>query len=185
MGWLFIVSLRASDGKLMVLEQSRSIVARHIDIVSLDPFVKSHSVEENLNTPIDAVAQILTDLATEHDIAVDAPHHTSKGAPEPGNANRGRGASSMKDAARLVYTLTPMTSQEAEAMGVPEAERRSLVRMDSGKVNIAPSMSEATWFRLVGVPLGNVTERYPNGDNVQTVKPWTPPKAFSDCRTRD
>src|SRR5262249_2644752 len=30
------------------------------------------------------------------------------------------------------------------------------------------------------VPLGNGTETYPNGDNVQTVEPWQPPKTWSD-----
>jgi hypothetical protein len=47
--------------------------------------------------------------------------------------------------------------------------------MDSGKVNIAPPMAEAKWFRLVNVPLGNSTELYPAGDQVQTVEPWLPP----------
>jgi hypothetical protein len=52
--------------------------------------------------------------------------------------------------------------------------------MDSGKVNITPPMAEAKWFRLVGVPLGNATEMYPNGDEVQTVEPWTPPDTWAD-----
>jgi hypothetical protein len=51
--------------------------------------------------------------------------------------------------------------------------------MDSGKVNIAPPMAEAKWFRLVGVPLGNASDLYPNGDEVQTVEPWTPPDAWA------
>jgi hypothetical protein len=46
--------------------------------------------------------------------------------------------------------------------------------MDSGKVNIAPPMADAKWFRLVGVPLGNGTDLYPHGDEVQTVECWTP-----------
>ena len=192
-GQLFIVTLKARDGKLMVLDNARrpirgplieklekTITARRIDLVSLDPFVKAHRVEENLNTAIDEVTELLTNLCEAYNLSVDTPHHTSKGSPEPGNANRGRGASAMKDAARLVYTLTPMTSDEAEALGVSEAERRSLIRMDSGKVNIAPPMTEAKWFRLVGVPLGNSTKTYPSGDNVQTVEPWSPPDIWSD-----
>ena len=41
--------------------------ARRVDVVSLDPFVKAHSVEENSNSAIDDVIQILTDLAATHD----------------------------------------------------------------------------------------------------------------------
>jgi hypothetical protein len=49
-----------------------------LDFVSVDPFAKSHSVEENSNRAIDDVAQILTDIATKYKFAVDVPHHTSK-----------------------------------------------------------------------------------------------------------
>lgn len=123
-------------------------------------------------------AQVLTDLAAKHSIAIDVPHHVSKGTSDPGNAGRGRGASAMKDAGRLIYTLAAMTSEEAEAFGIPEDQRRSYVRMDSAKVNIAPPMGNAKWFHLVSVPLDNATETYPAGDHVQTVEPWTPPDTW-------
>jgi AAA domain len=191
-GWLFVAAPGRKAGKLLTIDKDgklvtaglaakieKAVVERRIDIVSLDPFAKTHAVGENDNNAIDAVVEILTDLAAKYDIAVDVPHHISKGQADPGNANRGRGASAMKDAARLVYTLTPMTEEEAQRFGLDEAQRRRLVRMDSGKVNIAPPMAEAKWFKLVGVPLGNATDLYPNGDEVQTVEPWTPPDAWA------
>ena len=142
--------------------------------------MKTHSVEENSNSAIDDVVQVLTDMAAKHDISIDVPHHTSKGAADPGNAGRGRGASAMKDGGRLIYTLTTMTSEEAQSFGVAEDARRCLVRMDSAKVNIAPPAAHAKWFRLIGVPLGNATEQYPHGDVVQTVEPWVPPDIWTD-----
>ena len=39
-------------------------------------------------------------------------------------------------------------------------------RVDSAKVNIAPPSIEARWFRIVGVPIGNGTDLYPDGDEV-------------------
>jgi hypothetical protein len=84
----------------------------------------------------------------------------------------------MKDAARLVYTVAPMTSDEAKQFGISEGERRSLIRMDSAKVNIAPPSSDAKWFRLIGVPLENGNELYPKGDNIQTIEIWKPPKTW-------
>jgi AAA domain len=191
-GWLFLSAPGAAGGKLMTMNQrghlirgamadniEAVVVARGIDIVSLDPFIKSHSVDENSNSAIDDVVQVLTDLAAKYDIAVDAPHHISKGMADPGNASRGRGASAMKDAGRLVYTLTAMSTDEAKAFGVSEEKRRLLIRMDSGKVNITPPMGAARWFRLVGVPLGNATDTYPSGDEVQTVEPWEPPDTWA------
>jgi hypothetical protein len=195
-GWLFLASPGAKGGKLMVLDAAgrlqhgmlaerleHIVAARKIDLVALDPFVKTHSVEENSNSAIDDVVQILTDIATKYDIAVDTPHHTRKGAADPGDAERGRGASAMKDAGRLIYTLTVMTPEEAQLFGIDEEQRRHFVRMDSAKVNIAPPMAKAKWFHLIGVTIGNATELYPHGDNVQTVEPWTPPDLWKDADT--
>jgi AAA domain len=192
-GWLFLAAPGAASGKLMTLDKNGRllrgelaahleavILARKIDIVSLDPFVKAHSVPENDNSLIDDVVQVLTDLSAKYDIAVDAPHHTSKGPADPGNANRGRGANSMNNAGRLVYTLSTMSEEEAKAFGIEEDRRREYIRMDSAKVNITRHMSAAKWFRLIGVRLGNAAEVYPNGDEVQTVEPWKPPETWAD-----
>jgi hypothetical protein len=154
-----------------------AIELHRIDAVILDPFIKSHAVGENDNSAIDQVMAILAGIAARWKVAIDVPHHVSKGAGDPGNADRGRGASSHKDACRLAYTLTTMREEEAKIFGLGETERRSLIRMDPAKVNLAPPAS-ATWFRLVGVPLGNSTAEYPNGDEVQTVEPWRPPALF-------
>jgi hypothetical protein len=191
-GWLYLAAIGRTGGKLMVLDEhgrpvvstlaaklARTIVARKIDIVLLDPFIKLHAIGENDNRGIDEVAQILTDMADKFNMAVDVPHHMSKGAADPGNPNRGRGASSLKDALRLVRTGTRMTPEEAQSFGVSEAERRRLFRVDDAKLNIAPMM-EAKWFRLVGVNIGNASNLYPAGDNVQTVEVWKPPDLFGD-----
>ncbi|HEY1259917.1 MAG TPA: AAA family ATPase [Stellaceae bacterium] len=187
-GWLFL----ATPKGMKLIEKSptgaeqigklegalRATIAKHdIDLVCLDPFVKAHGLEENDNSAIDRVCDLLAQIAIECDIAADAAHHVSKGpaAAGAGDANRGRGASAMKDAFRLVYTLTPMSKEEREQFGLSEAEARCLVRYDPAKVNIAPPPSEARWFRILGVPLGNPTDEYPSGDEVQAVEPWTPP----------
>jgi hypothetical protein len=111
-------------------------------------------------------------------IAVDSPHHARKGAATPGDADIGRGGSSIRDAGRLVYTLTTMSEDEAKQFNVEQADRRFYVRLDSAKVNIVTSRS-ATWFKLVGVNIGNATELYPNGEDVQTVECWSPPKLWA------
>ena len=191
-GWMFLEALGRADGKLLEMDDrgwpktgalaarlEQTIIERRIDLVMLDPFIKTHGMPENDNNAVDAVAQILTDLAIKYDIAVDVPHHMAKGPADPGNANRGRGASSLKDALRLVRTITRMTPEEAKALGVEEKDRVSLVRIDDAKVNITP-MGETKWFHLVGVDIGNASAIYPHGDNVQTVEPWTPPPLFSD-----
>ena len=192
-GWLFLASPKglklaemkegAPQAGAMVTFLQEAIDKYSLDVVSLDPFIKTHSMSENDNNAIDFACDLLTTVAIDKDCAIDAPHHTKKGLATPGNADNGRGASSMKDAARLVHTLTQMTPEEAKRFNVPEAERRSLIRMDSGKVNIAPPSRDAKWFRIVGVPLGNGTELYPRGDEVQAVESWTPPNTWDGLDT--
>ena len=187
-GWLFLAApkgLRLAEmkdgatveGDLKELLET-NIKAHSIDVVSLDPFIKAHGLEENSNGAIDYVCTMLAKIAIENDCAIDLPHHTKKGVGGAGDADRSRGASAMKDAARLVYTLTPMSPEEAQTFGLDEAERRSLIRLDSGKVNIAPPSRDATWFRIVGEALDNGNGIYPAGDNIQTVERWDPPDTW-------
>lgn len=196
-GWLYLAAPSAALGRLMVVDPKThrpeisglaaaleaTIMARKLDLVMLDPFVKTHGLEENDNSGMDAVMQLMADIATRHDIALDVPHHTSKGVAEPGNASRSRGASAVRDGARLVYSLSAMTADEAAELGVPERDRRRYVRIDPAKVNLVAAPDAATWFHMVSVPLGNANELYPSGDAIQVIEPWRPADPFQNIST--
>jgi hypothetical protein len=187
-GWLFYATPKGiklaemcnGSRQIGMLQKSLrgAIERRRPDLVVLDPYVKLHALEENDNGAMDFVCDLLVTLAIEYDIAVDAPHHTKKGQLTPGDADSGRGASATRDAGRLVYTLTTMSEEEAKAFGINPEERTSYIRLDKGKVNLAPPARTAVWFKLVGVRLENGNDEYPNGDEVQTVEPWDPPKLW-------
>ena len=132
---------------------------------------------------MDYVCELLTKIAIDLNIAVDIPQHTKKGQQTAGDADAGRGASATRDAGRLFYTLTRMTEEEAKQFSIPAEQRALYVRLDSSKVNIAPPSGEATWFKLVGVHLGNATADYPAGDDVQTVERWYPPETWENVTT--
>jgi hypothetical protein len=158
---------------------------KEIDLVIIDPIKKAHSVEENNNDDMDAVVTIMARLAIEKNIAVDVLSHERKGTGEAGDANRARGASSLKDGGRLMYTSTWMTEDEGKAFNLTGEDRRLLFRVDSAKVNLAPPSMKAQWFKLVGVQLGNGDDTYPLGDTVQAVEPWTPPGMFEGFSNAD
>jgi hypothetical protein len=192
--WLFLwtpkgIRLMETDnhGKLVIgkLEpQLRHQIKLHkIDLVGVDPFIKSHNAPENDNNAIDAIASVLVTIGQEYDCATDTSHHTRKGPSDPGNADTGRGAGSLKDAGRIVDTLTQMTREEAELFNLSEQERKHLIRLDNGKANLVPRAADARWFKLIGVGLGNGTDLYPHGDEVQTVECWTPPDDFAGVTT--
>jgi hypothetical protein len=157
----------------------QQIIEKHLDLVCFDPLVKLHDFQENDNGAIEQVIGALARLAIGYNIAVDVPHHVAKGIADPGNADRGRGASSFKDGGRLVYTLTVMLEDEAERFGIQPDARRRFIRLDPGKVNLAPS-AQTKWFELIGVKLGNATDDYPHGDEIQVAVPWRPPETWAD-----
>jgi AAA domain-containing protein len=161
----------------------REKIKRHqIDLVCIDPLVKTHNFDENDNAALDFVCTLLTRIAHDRNCAVDVLHHEGKGnSGQAGDANRGRGATAIKDAARLCFTLTSMMSeQEQKLFNVSPDEARHLIRLDPAKINILPPATNTRWFRLVGVQLDNGTPDYPKGDAVQTVEVWTPPNIWAD-----
>jgi hypothetical protein len=186
--WLFyatpkgmkLAEMRGGSRQIGPLEKSlrAAIERRRPDLVVLDPYVKLHALEENDNGAMDFVCDLLATLAIEYDIAMDAPHHAKKGQLTPGDADSGRGASATRDAGRLICTLTAMSEDEAKAFGISSEERTRYIRLDKAKINLAPPARTATWFKLVGVRLENGNDEYPNGDEVQTVEPWSPPKTW-------
>jgi AAA domain len=191
-GWLYYccprgLKLLQSSGRGLagvavggLYDELRRIVAElKIDLVSIDPFIKAAGVDENDNNLIDRVCTMLAEISDEFDCAIDINSHARKGDATPGDAERDRGASAKKDAGRLMRTITPMSTDEAELFGVSPKDQPAFIRVDDAKVNITQRSTEAMWFRLVGVPLGNASEMYPSGDNVQAAERWYPPDAFA------
>lgn len=180
------------DHRLILAEepQPRVIVARpdveaviseirekRIDVLTVDPFVRSHLLGENDNKAMDFVMDLYAQIASEANCAVLLVHHTRKGFVS-GESDSVRGGSATTSAARVALTMQTMTPDEAKAMNIPDAERRTLVRIDSAKSNLAPTASDAEWVKLASQPLGNGTPEYPDGDSVQVVTTWTPPDAW-------
>jgi len=155
-----------------------AIVRLKPDIISLDPFIKTHALAENDSGDMDFVCDLLATIAIEFGIAVDSPHHVHKGTLTPGDPDSGRGSTGIRDAGRLIYTLGSMSENDALMFGIAADDRWAYVRLDSAKVNIAARSGKPTWFRLIGVPIGNGTPEYPNGDAVQVVEPWAPPDTW-------
>ena len=146
-----------------------------IGLIVVDPFVKSHALQENDNGQMDAAATAWAEVADATGAAVLLVHHTRKaGANGPDlGAEAARGAKSLTDAARSAGILSAMTPAEAEQLGVSPAERWRHVRLDDAKANLAP-LAAARWFRLATVALGNATPAYPHGDQVAAIEPWRP-----------
>lgn len=162
------------DYRLVIDELKREA----IDIFFVDPYLRSHGVSENENEAQDEVMRLYAQIAEEANCGIVLVHHTKKGG-QSGDMESLRGGSTQGGGARAAYTLAPMAPDEAAKLGIPEALRRTYVRIDDAKNNMAPPASKAEWLHLESVRLGNGDDEYPLGDNVQVAAKWAPPDAWA------
>ncbi|WP_244420931.1 helicase RepA family protein [Hyphomicrobium sp. MC1] len=125
--------------------------AYNIDVVIVDPLIRTHPANENDNGEMQQVADIFERIAAETNAAVVLPHHTKKpgrgGYSEfAGSPDAGRGASAIKDASRVALTLFPMSEADGEEFNVPAHIRHRYVRLDDAKMNFGLAGPEAQWF---------------------------------------
>lgn len=170
-----------SDGGTMVHPDAESLVAEmkrnRIDLLIVDPFLRSHGVSENDNEAQDEVMRIYAQIADRANAGIVLVHHTKKGG-VAGEQDSMRGASAQGAGARSVFTLSPMSADEARKMGIPEDRRRRHVRVDDAKANMTPPMQRAEWIFLESVALHNPSPDYPDGDQVQVATRYCPPEAW-------
>lgn len=126
------------DGFILAEEVFAQLTAtirdRDISVVIVDPFVSSHAVRENSNEAIDAIAKRWKRLAQETGCAVVLVHHTKKLSGREVTAEDGRGAVALRDAARIVLTLNPMSQTEADECGVTDPALRRSARSMSRRL---------------------------------------------------
>ena len=164
----FLAAVRAAkSGRIEGSQEFEDLTATVIDLgircVFFDPLVSLHQANENDNAEMNSVMRMFTRLAAVTNCAVCIAHHTNKPSVAgsdnyAGNANVGRGASSIKDAARIQLTLFGMSEKDAERYGVPEYERHEYVRLDDAKANLYLAAGVAEWFRKTPVQLAGGEE---------------------------
>ena len=149
-------------------ELSDLIAAFKPDVVFLDPLVELHTSDENDNTSLRAVVAQLRALARRHNVAICVLHHTRKGATAPGDPESSRGAGAIVGAARIVFTVCPMSDEEALDLGVPAANHKLFFRLDGAKMNYTQT-GDPEWFQRISYDLDN-------GESVAAAVPWNPPR---------
>lgn len=168
----FVVQKPVSDALIAEL------VDMKIDYLDIDPFVSSHSVEENSNSAIDAVAKEWVRIAQKANCAVSLAHHVRKSTSGGHSAMDARGAGAMINAARSVLVFERMTKEVATDFRIPECDRRKYFSVFDDKNNKAPSAQAAEWYQFVGVDLGNGDHTGPS-DNIGAVERWYPPDTYA------
>lgn len=150
--------------------------ARNIDVLIVDPFVSSHSVDENDNSAIDSIVKEWARVANRAKCSIVLVHHSKKLGGQKVTTESSRGASSMPAATRATLVLNRMDEIEAKQFMIEaDDERRRLFTVQDDKHSRAPA-EKAEWYRMASVDLGNFDGEH--SDNVGVVTRWTPPDAF-------
>jgi hypothetical protein len=177
------------DGAIVRPDQealTQAALAAGVGLIVVDPFIKSHALDENSNPHMDAAATAWAEVAERTGAAVLLVHHVRKLGPGGvADVESARGAKALTDAARSAALLSAMSLADAERLGVAPGERWRHVRLDDAKANLAPRAEAALWFRLESVGLGNATALYPSGDMVAAAAPWQPASPFAALSPAD
>lgn len=154
----FVVAVRGKDDTVIVqprvAELTQFVAETGIDLVVIDPFAQAHRIPEKENDEIEQVMIALRDIAARGNAAVHVVHHTRK--PPAGTAHQAgdifavRGGGAIVGDAHFVFTLADMGRDDAESLGIAEADRKRFVRLDDAKGKLAPP-SGAQWFERLGV----------------------------------
>jgi AAA domain-containing protein len=160
-----------------ILRAIEEVIDQHNpDVAILDPFIELHDSDENDNNAIRAVLAHFRNVAIKRNIAVILLHHARKGSgSSPGDPDTVRGASAIASAARIVLTLTVMSSEEADTFGIDGERRLDFFRIDGAKLNHSP-VHAAEWFERIAYQLDN-------GEQVAAAVPWTPPSLFKNTNS--
>src|SRR5215471_9380020 len=158
-----------------LLENLVTMITRYaVNIVFVDPFAETFEGDENSNSELKWAGVLWREVARRTNAAVCLVHHTKKYASSmAGDVDAARGAGALIGIARIVATLFPMTTKEAEAMGVASEQRGFFLRYDDAKANLNIISPFARWFRKDTVTLDNKTAELP-GDQVGVLVPWKP-----------
>ena len=159
------------------------IRSRRIDVLIIDPFVSVHSMPENDNGAMDAAVKAFALVADRTGCAIDLVHHSRKLNGADADIDAARGGSAIAGAVRAARVLNVMSAEAAEAYGIASNRRRSFVRVDDAKANLAVA-SDARWFQLASQPLGNATADRPE-DFVAVAAAWEVPDAFDGITVAD
>jgi hypothetical protein len=142
-----------------LIELEKFIVRERIDLIVWDPLAELHEGNENSNTDLNAVMKALRRIAFRTNAAGIVCHHSRKAMAgmdyEPGNADIARGGSVYRANVRGMWTMLNPTEAACEELGIPVAEQRSYVRLDTGKVQYGPNAGHPRWYRLHSVQIGN------------------------------
>lgn len=160
-----------------------------IGLFIVDPFIMSHTCNENDNVEINEVLDAYKQIIRRTGCGICLVHHARKpnGTSQAGESATARGASSLIDACRISHTLTQMTKADAENTGIKPEDFNRYVRLDPAKSNLSRPPLKADWFKLSSIAIGNKKPNDPDfkGDSVGVMSRVDIERDFIEIKKRE
>lgn len=158
-----------------------ALIARRIDVWTIDPFISSHQVSENDNGAIDAIVKRLGIVAERARCAIELVHHVRKGnGKDETTVDDARGASALIGGVRSARVLNVMSKDIADVAQVDPKHRYSYFSVTNGKSNLGPRSDHGLWRQIVSVDLCNGGSPLDSSDHVGVVIPFKMPDALGN-----
>lgn len=158
----------ATPSRQPLYHELRRLAGDPYGLIIVDPLISFHrGLDENSNSDMQTLAVALRSIARESRCCVLAAHHLRKGG-EAADAESLRGASAVKDAARVVIGLDPLSPAERVSMLTPEqsADAKRYLKMTMAKGNYTDD-NTTWWLRRQSVEI-------PNGESAPGWFHWEP-----------
>ncbi len=117
------------------------------DLIVLDPLAHFFAGDENANPAVAAWCNAVLDAARLSSVraSVLVAHHTSKAAQAVSDSASARGASSLRDSARNVLNLTPLSADEIQKFGISDGAR--FIKCEITKANYSAKPPKPSYFQ--------------------------------------
>ncbi|MDM0108680.1 helicase RepA family protein [Variovorax sp. J22R24] len=141
-------------------------VCKSARLVVLDPLRQFHRGDENKSDAMNAVAQLLQQLATRSGAAVIAAHHTNRASTNEGNADQAgaaRGSTALSDAARWQANLWRPTPAILKQYDIAADDVSRYVCLNIAKANYMAPRPLSLLQRVEGGVLAVVPPRLKKG----------------------
>lgn len=106
-------------------------------LLVIDPLIEWHNRNENDNQQMHEVMADVRRFAAEADLAVVIAHHPAKADGVVTLASL-RGAGAIAGAARGVFTVNPVASEDAKNLGIGETDHDDLIKLTAEKLSYHP-----------------------------------------------
>lgn len=173
-GTLVVMARDGANGPLKRAPGADSIVAfvRHTSAfyVALDPMISlAVGSHESDNDDMNALTQMLAIEAAALDVAIVLVHHTAKHSRNnAGDMGAGRGAFAPAGKARSMWTLCPVSPDEAKAWGVSAEDH---IRLDYAKTSYGQKPRWPILFKRESESVGNGHGTLQSADDLFDLSP--------------